>query len=187
MNVQISTVGDTPTASDEEDEDESRRGSGFGYGVLSTGPSNMIVTATDLGLEKEEVTVVEPGLATEEEILGEGEEDVVSSNGLELHFLEMTLMVSQQCIGNGDYEVKINATEQNPRFNPGYSLQVEGKSITIENIKAVDLGSDIDAVVSFTIDPVFGGTEVLGEQEEEDEDNQPTNICIHIVGRAGIT
>jgi hypothetical protein len=26
------------------------------------------------------------------------------------------------CIGKGDYEVKINATELNPRFNPGYSL-----------------------------------------------------------------
>jgi hypothetical protein len=30
--------------------DESR--TGFGYGILSTGPSNMIVVATDLGLEK---------------------------------------------------------------------------------------------------------------------------------------
>lgn len=87
MNAQINTVGNNPTTSDDEDEDESEIG--FGYGLLSTGPSNMIVATTDLGLKKEEVTVVKPRLATEE-ILGEGEPDVVSSNGLELHFLEMT-------------------------------------------------------------------------------------------------
>ena len=57
--------------------------------------------------------------------MGDIEENVVSSNGLELHFVEMTPMVSQQCIGRGDHEVKVKSTEQNPRFNPGYSLQVE--------------------------------------------------------------
>ena len=73
----------------------------------------MIVVATDLGLEKEEETTAEPGLATDiEETVGDIEENVVSSNGLEPHFVKMTPMVSQQCIGKGDYEVKINSTEQ---------------------------------------------------------------------------
>ena len=62
MNVQISTRGEIPAASDGEDGDESR--ARFGYGILSTGPSNMIVVATDLGLEEEETTT-EPGLATD--------------------------------------------------------------------------------------------------------------------------
>ena len=43
--------------------------------------------------------------------MGDREENVVSSNGLELHFVEMTPMVSQQCIGKADYEVKIDSTE----------------------------------------------------------------------------
>lgn len=93
MNVQISTIGEIPAAFDAEDGDESR--TGFGYGILSTGPSNMIVVATDLGLEKEEETTAEPGIATDiEETVGVIEENVVSSNGLELHFVEMTPMVS---------------------------------------------------------------------------------------------
>ena len=81
MNMQISTTGEIPAASDGEDGDESQ--TGFGYGILSTGPSNMIVVATDLGLEKEEETTAEPGLATDiEETVGDIEENVVSSNGL---------------------------------------------------------------------------------------------------------
>jgi hypothetical protein len=73
MNVQISAIGEIPAASDEEDGDESRNG--FGYGILSTGPSDMIVVATDLGLEKEEETTAEPGLATDiEETVGDIEE-----------------------------------------------------------------------------------------------------------------
>ena len=194
MNVQISTIGEIPAASDGEDGDESR--TGFGYGILSTGPSNMIVVATDLGLEKEETTA-EPGLATDiEETVGDIEENVVRSNGLELHFVEMTPMVSQQCIGKGDYEVKINSTEQNPRFNPGYSLQVEDGSITIENIKSTDLGSDIDSVVSFSVVPVYDDTEVIrdegdegdeGNEGDEGDDNQPSNICIHVIGRVSVT
>ena len=62
LNVQISTIGEIPAASDGEDGDESRNG--FGYGILSTGPSNMIVVATDLGLEQEEVTMPQPGAVT---------------------------------------------------------------------------------------------------------------------------
>jgi hypothetical protein len=54
------------------------------------------------------------------------------------------------------------------------------------DITAADLGSDIDAAVSFTITSVFGGPEE-GEEGEEDEDNQPTNICIYIIDRGGIT
>src|SRR5918998_2111417 len=93
MNVQISTIGEIPAAFDAEDRDESR--TGFGYGILSTGPSNMIVVATDLGLEKEEETTAETGIATDiEETVGVIEENVVRSNGLELHFVEMTPMVS---------------------------------------------------------------------------------------------
>jgi hypothetical protein len=114
---------------------------------------------------------------------------VVSSNGLELHFMEMTPMISQQCVGKGDYEVKINATEQSPRFNPGYSLEVVGQSISVGNIQAADLGSDIDSVVSFTVVPVYdeiGGEEEEGD-DEEDADDQPSNICIHIIGRSGVT
>ena len=175
MNAQISTLGEIPADFDGEDGDESR--TGFGYGILSTGPSNMIVVATDLGLEKEEETTAEPGLATDiEETISDREENVVSSNGLELHFVEMTPMVSQQCIGKGDYEVKINSTEQNPKFNPGYSLQVEDRSITIENIKSTDLGSDIDSVVSFSVVPVYDDTEVIrdeGDEGDEGDDNQP--------------
>ena len=151
----------------------------------------MIVVATDLGLEKEEETTAEPGLATDiEETVGDIEENVVSSNGLELHFVEMTPMVSQQCIGKGDYEVKINSTEQNPRFNPGYSLQVEDGSIIIENIKSTDLGSDIDSVVSFSVVPVYDDTGVIGDggdEGDEGDDNQPSNICIHVIGRVSVT
>jgi hypothetical protein len=114
---------------------------------------------------------------------------VASSNGLELHFVEMTPMISQQCVGKGDYEVKINATEQSPRFNPGYPLEVGSRSITVGDIRAADLGSDIDSVVSFTVVPVYD--ELGGEEEEGDDDedtgDQPSNICIHIIGRAGVT
>ena len=49
MNAQISTMGEIPAASDDEDGEESV--TGFGYGILSTGPSNMITVATDMGLE----------------------------------------------------------------------------------------------------------------------------------------
>jgi hypothetical protein len=41
-------------------------------------------------------------------------------------------------------------------------------------------------VVSFSIIPVFGEPEE-GVEGEEDEDSQPTNICIHIIDRGGIT
>lgn len=187
MNAQISTMAEIPAASDDEDVEES--GTGFGYGILSTGPSNMITVATDMGLEKEEVTMPQPGAATNLDQSAANVENVVSSNGLELHFVEMTPMISQQCVGKGDYEVKINATEQGPRFNPGYSLDVEGQSITVENIQAADLGSDIDSVVSFTVVPVYD--EIGGEEEEGDDDedtgDQPSNICIHIIGRAVVT
>jgi hypothetical protein len=190
MNAQISTIGDIPAASDDEDGEEIR--TGFGYGILSTGPSNMIIVATDTGLEKEEVTMPQPGAATDLDETAANVENVVSSNGLEIHFVEMTPMISQQCVGKGDYEVRINATEQNPRFNPGYSLDVEGRSITVENIQATDLGSDVDSVVSFTVVPVYdevGGEEEEGGGGDDDEDtgNQPSNICIHIIGRAGVT
>jgi hypothetical protein len=61
-----------------------------------------------VGLEKDKTTA-EPGLATDtEETVGDIEENVVSSNGLELHFVEMNPMVSQQCIDKGDYEVRIS-------------------------------------------------------------------------------
>jgi hypothetical protein len=116
MNVQISTIGEIPAASDGEDGDESR--TGFGYGILSTGPSNN--SRGDRGRYRRKCSQLKC---------------------FELYFVEMTPMVSQQCIGKGDYEVNINSTEQNPRFNPGYSLQVEDGSITIENIKSTDLGS----------------------------------------------
>jgi hypothetical protein len=115
--------------------------------------------------------------------VGDIEENVVSSNGLELHFVEM---VSQQRIGKGDHEVKVNSTEQNPRFNPGYSLQVEDSSITIANIKSKDLGSDIDPVVSFSVVPVYDDTEVIrdeGDEGDECDDNQPSKICIHVFRR----
>ena len=149
----------------------------------------MITVATGIGLEKEEVTTPQPGAATNLDQSVANVENVVGSNGLELHFVEMTPMVSQQCVGKGDYEVKINATEQGPRFNPGYSFDVKGQSITAENIQAADLGSDIDSVVSFTVVPVYD--ELGGEEEEGDDDaetgDQPSNICIHIIGRAGVT
>jgi hypothetical protein len=187
MNAQIITMAEIPAASDDEDVEES--GTGFGYGILSTGPSNMITVATDMLLEKEEVTMPQPGAATNLDQSAANVENVVSSNGLELHFVEMTPMISQQCVGKGDYEVKINATEQGPRFNPGYSLDVEGQSITVENIQAADLGSDIDSVVSFTMVPVYD--EIVGEEEvgdnDEDTGDQPSNICIHIIGRAVVT
>jgi hypothetical protein len=187
MNAQISTMGEIPTASDDEDVEES--GTGFGYGILSTGPSNMITVATDMGLEKEEVTMPQPGAATNLDQSAASVENVVSSNGLELHFVEMTPMISQQCVGKGDYELKINATEQGPRFNPGYSLDMEGQSITVENIQAADLGSDIDSVVSFTGVPVYDeiGSEEEEGDDDEDIDDQPSNICIHIIGRAVVT
>ena len=187
MNAQINTMGEIPAASDDEDGEES--GTAFGYGILSTGPSNMITVTTDMGLEKEEVTMPQPGAATDSDQSTANVENVVSSNGLELHFMEMTPMISQQCVGKGDYEVKINATEQGPRFNPGYSLEVGGQSITVGNIQATDLGSDIDSVVSFTMVPVYdeiGGEEEEGD-DEEDADDQPSNICIHIIGRSGVT
>jgi hypothetical protein len=149
MDAQISTMGEIPAASDDEYGEES--GTGFGYGILSTGPSNMITVATDMRLEKEDVTMPQPGAATDSGQSAADVENVVSSNGLELHLVKMTPMISQQCVGKGDYEVKINATEQGPRFNPGYSLDVEGQSITVGNIQAADLGSDIDSVVSFTV------------------------------------
>lgn len=187
MNAQISTMGEIPAASDDEDGGES--GTGFGYGVLSTGPSNMITVATDMGLEQEEVSTPEPGAVTNLDQSAANVENVVSSYGLELHFMEMTPMISQQCVDKGDYEVKINATEQSPRFNPGYSLEVLGQSITVGNIQAANLGSDIDSVVSFTVVPVY---DELGGQEEdrdgdEDSGDQPSNICIHIIGRSGVT
>jgi hypothetical protein len=57
------------------------------------------------------------------------------------------------------------------------------------NIQAADLGSDIDSVVSFTVVPVYD--EIGGEEEEGDDDedtgDQPSNICIHIIGRAVVT
>jgi hypothetical protein len=62
MNAQIITMAEIPAASDDEDVEES--GTGFGYGILSTGPSNMITVATDMGLEKEEVTMPQPGAVT---------------------------------------------------------------------------------------------------------------------------
>jgi hypothetical protein len=117
MNAQISTMGEIPAASDDDDGEES--GTGFGYGILSTGPSNMITVATDMGLEQEEATMPQPGAATNLDQSTANVENVVSSNGLELRFVEMTPMFSQQYLGKGDYEVKINATEQSPRFNPG--------------------------------------------------------------------
>lgn len=132
----------------------------------------MITVTTDMRLEKE-VTMPQPGAATDSDQSAANVENVFSSNGLELHFVEMTPMISQQCVGKGDYEVKINATEQGPRFNPGYSLEVEGQSITVGNIQAADLGSDIDSVVSFTVVPVY---DEIGS----------ANICIHIIGRAGV-
>lgn len=107
----------------------------------------MITVATGMGLEQEEVTMPQPGAATNLDQSTANVENVVGSNGLELHSVEMTPMISQQCLGKGDYEVKINATEQSPRFNPGYSLEVGGRSITVENIQAADLGSDIDSGV----------------------------------------
>lgn len=187
MNAQISTMGEIPAATDNGDGEES--GSGFGYGILSTGPSNMITVTTDMGLEQEEVTIPLTGAVTNLDQSSANVENVVSSNGLELHFVEMTPMISQQCAGKGDYEVKINATEQSPRFNPGYSLEVEGPSITVGNIQAADLGSDIDSVVSFTVVPLY---DELGGEEEEGDDNEdtgdrPSSICIHIIGRAGVT
>ena len=187
MNAQISTMGEIPAASDDEDGEES--GTGFGYGILSTGPSNMITVATDMGLEQEEVSTPEPGAVTNLDQSAANVESVVSSNGLELHFMEMTPMISQQCVDKGDYEVKINATEQGPRFNPGYSLEVLGQSITVGNIQAANLGSDIDSLVSFTVVPVYdelGGQEEDGD-DDEDSGDQPSNICIHIIGRSGVT
>jgi hypothetical protein len=187
MNAQISTMGEIPAAFDDEDGEEG--GTGFGYGILSTGPSNMITVTTDMGLEQEEVTLPQTGALTNLDQSSANVENVASSNGLELHFVEMTPMISQQCVGKGDYEVKINATEQSPRFNPGYPLEVGSRSITVGDIRAADLGSDIDSVVSFTVVPVYD--ELGGEEEEGDDDedtgDQPSNICIHIIGRAGVT
>jgi hypothetical protein len=187
MNAQISTMREIPATSGDEDGEES--GTGFGYGILSTGPSNMITLATDMGLEQEEVTMPQLGAVTNLDQSAANVENVVSSNGLELHFMELTPMISQQCVDKGDYEVKINATEQSPRFNPGYSLEVLGQSITVGNIQAADLGSDIDSVVSFTVVPVYD--EIGGEEEDGDDDeetgDQPSNICIHVIGRSGVT
>lgn len=87
----------------------------------------MITITTDMGLEKEEVTMPQLGAATDSDQSTANVENVVSSNGLELHFMEMTPMISQQCVGKGDCEVKINASEQGPR----YSLEVGGQSITV--------------------------------------------------------
>jgi hypothetical protein len=87
----------------------------------------MITVTTDMGLEQEEVTISQTGAVTNLDQSSANVENVVSSNGLELHFVEMTPMISQQCAGKGDHEVKINATEQSPRFNPGDSLEVEGR------------------------------------------------------------
>lgn len=91
----------------------------------------MITVTTDMRLEKEEVTMPQPGAATDSDQSAANVENVVSSNGLELHFVEMTPLISQQCVGKGDYEVKINATEQGPRFNPGYSLEVEASQLLL--------------------------------------------------------
>lgn len=93
MNAQISTMGEIPAATDDEDGEES--GTAFGYGILSTGPSNMITVTTDMGLEKEEVTMQQPGAATDSDQSTANVENVVSSNGLELHFMETTPMISQ--------------------------------------------------------------------------------------------
>ena len=68
----------------------------------------------------------------------------------------------------------------------GILLKWEG---SVGNIQAADLGSDIDSVVSFTVVPVYddiGGEEEEGD-DEEDADDQPSNICIHIIGRSGVT
>jgi hypothetical protein len=55
----------------------------------------MITAATGMGLEKEEVTTPRPGAATNLDQSAANVENVVSSNGLELHFVEMTPMISQ--------------------------------------------------------------------------------------------
>lgn len=51
------------------------------------------------------------------------------------------------------------------------------------------MGSDIDSVVSFTVVPVYDeiGSEEEEGDDEENTDDQPSNICIHIIGRAGVT
>ena len=92
MNAQISTMGEIPAATDNGDGEES--GSGFGYGILSTGPSNMITVTTDMGLEQEEVTIPLTGAVTNLDQSSANVENVVSSKGLELHFVEMTPMIS---------------------------------------------------------------------------------------------
>ena len=162
MNIEINTADNIPIADGRKDESENR----FGYGVLSTGPRNVIVAVTDLGLEENKDK--------------DKNENVVSANGLELHILEMTRAISQQCVDKGNYEVKVVDSKQNPKFNPDYSLKVKGKKLTIEDVKSEDLNSDIDAVVSFTATPVF---ETGGGGKEG---NEPTQICINIVDRASI-
>jgi hypothetical protein len=162
MNIEINTADNIPIADGRKDESENR----FGYGVLSTGPRNVIVAVTDLGLEENKDK--------------DKNENVVSANGLELHILEMTRAISQQCIDKGNYEVKVVDSKQNPKFNPDYSLEVKGKKLTIEDVKSEDLNSDIDAVVSFTATPIFE-TRGVGN-----EGNEPTQICINIVDRASI-
>jgi hypothetical protein len=81
MNAQISTMAEIPATSDDEDEEES--GTGLGYGILSTGPSNMITVATDMGLEREEVTMPQPGAVTNLDQSTANVENVVSPNGLD--------------------------------------------------------------------------------------------------------
>jgi hypothetical protein len=168
-------MAEIPAAFNDEDVEEG--GTGIGYSILSTGPSNMITVASDWDLKKKKKTMPQPGEATNLDQSTANVENVVSSNSLELHFVEMTPMISQRCVGKGDYEVKNNATEQGPRFNLGYSLDVEGQSITVENLRAADLGSDIDSVVSFTAVPVY---DVIGGEEEEGDMTKIQVISLQI-------
>jgi hypothetical protein len=66
---------------------------------------------------------------------------------------------------------------------------VGSRSIIVGEFRAADLGSDIDSVVSFPVVPVYD--KLGGEEEERDDDedtgDQPSNICIHIIGRADVT
>lgn len=144
LNASIKTKSAIPT---------NGKAGAFGYAVLTNGGSgdldNVLVIVTHLGID--DSSFENP------------------RSGFHAHVLDLTIPLDDACAGF-DAEVDLLASVANTSFDPDYSYKIRGNVLTISGIPTSDLGdaTAVDAIVAFTVTPVFSGTDL-------------TNLCVDVI------
>lgn len=89
-------------------------------------------------------------------------------SGFHTHVLD--LMEPTAACAQANFEVDLANSGKNQAFDANYNWKIKKNKLKVENIPVTDLGdAGVEALASFELHPIL------------DQNNKPTNLCVHVV------